>query len=283
MAWMRGRALVALTKPKILMASVLTALATYVSIANSISLPKTLALLGASALAAGGSLAFNQWWERNSDPLMRRTRLRPLPCGHLSPTLALIWSAALFFSGCLWLLLAFGWLTATLGFITGFIYAALYTPLKSKTRWATEIGSISGALPPLLGAAAAGHFNAAPAWFLAGAILLWQLPHFYAIGWIHREDYRAAQLPLLPATDSNGQRTGTWAVGYAASLTLFLLILWCLGLIPDLGGAAALAASLWILIRAWKFRAAPDDKVAAARRLFRATLLSLPAILLLVL
>jgi len=277
------RALFDLAKPKIAVASVITALAAYVSTAENTSLSASLTLLLAAGLAAGGSLAFNQWWERDSDLLMQRTHSRPLPQKIISPSLALTYSIVLSATGCLLLWGKFGFLTAALGVTTVVIYAGFYTPMKSRSCWATEVGSISGALPPLIGAAAANNIAAPSAWLLAATLFFWQMPHFYAIGWIHRNDYRAARLPLLPATDPDGQRTGTWAVGYAALLSLFLLISWHLKLTPDLGGAVALTASLWILIRSWKFRAAPGDKTPAARRLFRATLLALPTILLLVL
>lgn len=276
-------ALVALTKPKILLASVLTALATYVFVGDECSLAGVLALLGASGMAAAGSLAFNQWWERDSDPLMRRTRSRPLPRGSISPGCALAWSLILSLGGCLWLLAAFGGLASGLGAATVVLYAGLYTPMKSRSRWATEIGALSGALPPLLGAAAAGNPSSMPAWFLAGALFLWQMPHFFSIGWIHRADYRAARLPLLPATDPDGRRTAQWSLAYVALLTLLLLILWSTGLTPAWGGGIALSGSLWMLIRAWKFYTATDDRTHAAKRLFRATLLALPAILCLLL
>ncbi len=275
-----ARALIDLTKPKIAIASVVTALAAYVAVVETISLPATLLLLLASGLAAGGSLAFNQWWERDSDPLMHRTQSRPLPQKIISPSLALTYSIVLSVTGCLLLWGKFGFLTAALGVATVIIYAGFYTPMKSRSCWATEVGSISGALPPLIGAAAANNIAAPSAWLLAATLFFWQMPHFYAIGWIYREDYRTAKLPLLPATDPEGRRTGAWMLVYAALLVLCLLIPWSMGLIINFGGAVALAGSMIILIRSWKFYTATEShRTLAARRLFHASLIALPALL----
>lgn len=278
-----SRALLDLAKPKIAIASVITAVATYIAAAENIRLSGIMALLLACGMAAGGSLAFNQWWERDSDPLMRRTRSRPLPQNIISPAGALIWSLVLSLAGFLWLWGAFGTRAASLGLATILIYAGIYTPMKRHSSWATEVGSISGALPPLIGAAAAGHLASPAAWLLAAALFFWQMPHFYAIGWIHRDDYRAAALPLLPASDPDGRRTALWMLAYSAMLVLLILLPWSAGLITGISGAIALTGSLWILIRAWKFHAATDDRIPAARRLFRATLFALPAILILTL
>ncbi len=277
------RALLDLAKPKIAAASVVTALVTYIANAENIRLAEVTTLVLACGMAAAGSLAFNQWWERDSDPLMRRTRSRPLPQNAISPAGALVWSLALSFAGCLLLRIAFGPTTAGLGLATILIYAGIYTPLKRRSARATEVGSISGALPPLIGAAAAGALASPSAWLLAAALFLWQMPHFYAIGWIHRNDYRTAGLPLLPVCDSSGHRTGRWMQIYSALLILLILIPWSVGWLPEISGAIALAGSLWIFIRSWKFHTTKGDRISAARRLFHATLLALPALLILAL
>jgi len=106
------------------------------------------------------------------------------------------------------------------------------------------------------------------------------MPHFFAIGWIHRQDYRVAGLPLLPATDPTGQRTAAWSLAYAALLSLALLIPLLTGITGGLFGYAALGASLWILISAWKFHTATGCRIAAARRLFHSTLFTMPILLL---
>lgn len=278
-----SRALLDLTKPRIAIASIITAMAVYVSAAETVTPSRVLAFLLACGMAAGGSLAFNQWWERDSDPLMRRTRLRPLPQNIISSPAALAWSTILSFAGCLLLWGVFGALAAGIGLATIIIYAGIYTPMKRHSCRATEVGSISGALPPLIGAAAAGCIASPAAWLFAAALFLWQMPHFYAIGWIHRDDYRAAGLPLLPASDPDGRRTARWALAYSAMLVICILIPWSAGIIPVASGTIALTGSLWILIRSWKFHAATGDRIPAARRLFRTTLFTLPAILLLAL
>jgi protoheme IX farnesyltransferase len=275
-----ARALVALTKPKIAFASVVTALAAYGASSPSADAAAIFALLGATGLAAAGSLALNQWWERDTDARMARTQIRPLPQGELSPTVALVWSVTLSVLGIAWLVRAFDPATAALAAATIGIYGLLYTPMKRRTRWATEVGSVSGALPPLLGAAAAGNPWSAPAWVLAGILLFWQMPHFYAIGWIHRRDYGAAGLPLLPVVDHSGDRTARWALVYSLMLGGALAAPWALGPMGAVYGIPATLSGAWILARAWRFRRATGDRRPEARQLFRATIFTLPMILL---
>lgn len=273
-----ARTILALTKPRITLASVMTVAAGYAA-AGGVADPGFLHLLGGAALAAAGSLALNQWWERDTDPMMARTRGRPLPQGRLTPAAALaasaLWSAA----GLAWLALACGTMAAWLGAAIILIYGCLYTPLKRHSRFATEVGAISGALPPLLGAAAAGQPWAPGAWTLAGILLFWQMPHFYAIGWLHRHDYRAAGLPLQPALDHDGRQTATFALSYAMATAAAAIIPWAMGWCGPLYGAVAAAAMGWLLWRAIRWRSARNRDVEA-RRLFRATLLVLPPVML---
>jgi protoheme IX farnesyltransferase len=242
-----ARALLALTKPRIAFASVLTALAGYAAASKACGVTGCLTVLAASGLAAGGVLAFNQWWERDTDPLMARTRHRPLVCGVIPPGLALGWSVLLSVSGVVWLAASFNASAAAVAAAIIVIYGFVYTPMKRTTRWATEVGSVSGALPPLLGSAAAGDFWSVPAWILAAVLLFWQMPHSFAIGWIHRADYRAAGMPLLPAVD----------VSVTATLTAAVL-----------------------LAMAWRFFKASGSREREARLLFRATLITLPLLML---
>jgi protoheme IX farnesyltransferase len=159
-------------------------------------------------------------------------------------------------------------------------YGLIYTPLKRRTRWATEIGAISGALPPLLGAAAAGDAGSAPGWILAGVLFFWQMPHFFAIGWMYRDDYRAAGFPLLPAIDATGgARTGAWSFGYTLALVPLSLLPWATGAAGLIFGAAVLVGGGWMLRRAWQFATRDGDRDRAARRLFVATIAYLPLIL----
>lgn len=281
-ASLRGRAktLLALTKPRLAVFSILSGLAGY-----AVAYPASGdgARLGAAfagiALAAGGALSFNQWWERKTDALMRRTAGRPLPRGEIGAAGALAWSLTLSLGG-VGLLAA--WTTPPAALIAATIivlYGLVYTPLKRRTRWATEIGSLSGALPPVLGAAAAGDAGSTAAWVLAGVILFWQMPHFFAVGWMYREDYRAAGFPLLPAIDPDGARTAAWSLAHSLLLAAASLAPWALGVVgPIYGVVAALGAAM--MVRAsWRFLVRPGERDANGRRLFFATIVYLPPVM----
>ena len=150
--------------------------------------------------------------------------------------------------------------------------------MKRFTPRATEAGSVSGALPPLLGSAAAGDVWSTPALVLAAVLLFWQMPHFFAIGWIYRRDYRAAGLPLLPANDESGRRTALWSFGYCIPLAIVLVIPWPLGWMGPLYGIVASASAAVLLYTARGFQQNPDER--SARRLFRATLFTLMPLML---
>lgn len=270
-------ALIALTKPQLAAMSVLTAMVAYGG-ARPVA-GATLATFIGTTLAAAGALSLNQWWERRADAQMRRTRGRPLPQARIAPAVALAWSLSLSIAGVGLLTALVNPASATVAALTILLYGLVYTPLKRRTRWATELGAVSGALPPLLGNAAAGDLWAAPGTALAALLLFWQMPHFFAIGWRHRADYRLAGFKLLPAVDPNGRRTSTWSLIYAALLVPVSLAPWaagCLGVIYGLPTAVAGMAFLWC---AWRFVAAPDDRESAARRLFLASLVYLPLVL----
>ncbi|MBP7142531.1 MAG: heme o synthase [Opitutaceae bacterium] len=265
-------ALLALTKPRIAFMSVVTAMVAYGTARPESSV--TLATLVGTALSAGGVLSLNQWWERNLDARMRRTQGRPLPQMRLTPATALGWSLALCVAGVLLLALAVNLNAAGLAALTIVTYGLAYTPLKQRTRWATEVGAISGALPALLGNAAAGHLWAGPGVALATMLLFWQMPHFFAIGWRHREDYRAAGFMLRPAIDSSGANTAWWSFGYAVLLLPVSVVPWWMGAMGATYGVITLVAGMGFLFRAWGF-VVSADRDFAARRLFRASLLYL--------
>jgi protoheme IX farnesyltransferase len=228
-----------------------------------------------TSLAAAGALSLNQWWERRADALMERTRGRPLPQGSISPREALAWSVAFSTSGVGVLAATVNLTSAALALATILLYGLVYTPLKRRTRWATEVGAISGALPALLGNAAAGHLGSHSGVVLAAVLLFWQMPHFYAIGWRYRSDYRAAGFNLLPAVDRTGARTAAWSLVYTIALVIASLLPWALGWLGALYGLTAAAAGAWFLSRAWRF-AHCCDRDRAARLLFFASLFYLP-------
>ncbi len=274
------RALFVLTKPRLAFFSILTALVAYATAVEAIVFSHALFTLLGTTFAAAGALSLNQWWERRTDALMRRTRQRPLPAAEISPGFALLWSLSLSLAGILLLALTINLSSAAFAAATILLYGIIYTPLKRRTRWATEVGSLSGALPPLLGCAAAGNLASPHGWSLAAILLFWQMPHFFAIGWRYRADYRAADFPLLPAIDETGARTAAWSCFYAV-LTVAASITPCiLGLFGPLYAATALIAGLLFLRAAFQFHAATPSRDVAARRLFLASILYLPALLL---
>ncbi len=237
-----------------------------------------LATLAGTTLAAAGALSLNQWWERRADALMVRTRGRPLPSANLSAGEALAWSVGFSIAGVVLLASLVNLAAAALAAATILIYGVIYTPLKRRTRWATEIGSLSGALPALLGNAAAGDLASRPGLVLTAILLFWQMPHFFAIGWRHRIDYRAAGFPLLPAVDPTGARTAGWSFGYAVALVFASLAPWALGWLGAIYGVTTVLANGWFLRDAWRFMQA-GDRDRAARRLFFSSIFYLPIVM----
>lgn len=266
----------ALTKPRLAAMSVLTTLVAY---ATARPAPGNfLATVAGTTLAAAGALALNQWWEREADAHMVRTRGRPLPRAHLTPRAALAWSVAFSLGGVGVLAAGVNATAAAVAAAIIVIYGLVYTPLKRRTRWATEVGALSGALPALLGNAAAGDLVARPGIVLGAILLLWQMPHFFAIGWRHRRDYQAAGFPLRPAIDPTGRNTASWSLGYTLLLAPVSLLPWAAGWCGAFYGVIAALAGGWLLQHAGRFRWSAD-RDESARSLFLATLIYLPCVM----
>jgi protoheme IX farnesyltransferase len=174
-------------------------------------------LLG-TVLVGAGTASLNQYFERQMDALMRRTAMRPLPAGVLQPREVLLFGVATIVTGTLWLALAVNGLAAFLALATSVLYLALYTPLKTRTTLATAVGAFPGALPPMIGWAAAHGSLSLGAWLLFGILFFWQFPHFLAIAWIYREDYARAGIRMLPVIDRAGDATFRQIVAMAAIL-----------------------------------------------------------------
>ncbi len=276
-AW---RTLVTLAKPRLAAISVLTTVVAYATARPGARPLEALLLLAGTTAAAAGALSLNQWMERAADARMRRTRARPLPAGEVSPDTALRFSLTLSLAGVAVLATGVNLTTALLAAATIAIYGLIYTPLKRRTHWATEIGAVSGALPALMGNAAAGDLGAAPGVALFIMLWLWQMPHFFALGWRHRTDYRAAGFPLLPAIDATGARTGAWSAAYAAALLGASLVPCLFGWLGPIHAFCAAIAGALFLHRAWRFARHGEERDAAATRLFAASLLYLPVMML---
>jgi len=180
-----------------------------------------------TGLIASGTAALNQWYEREADSKMRRTQARPLPSGRLSASNALLFGAAISTVGFIELWLGVNRLTALLGLFTLASYLFVYTPLKQRSPYSTTIGAIPGAMPPLIGYAAASGTLNSNAWILFAIVFLWQFPHFYAIAWMYREDYERAGIRMLPVVEPDGEST-------ARQIFIYSLILLPMSLIPSL-------------------------------------------------
>ena len=182
------------------------------------------ATLGGTALCAGGAAALNQWWEREHDGRMKRTRQRPLPAGRMTSSDALVAGSVLSVSGVLCLALFANPLSAGLAAATIVFYILVYTPLKRVTTLNTIIGAVPGALPPLIGWTAARGSVDAEGLTLFAILFLWQMPHFLAIAWLYREDYAQAGFRMLSEGDENGVVTGRQAVIYSLALLVVSLL-----------------------------------------------------------
>ncbi len=231
-----------------------------------------------TALAASGAAALNQWWERRLDALMQRTRTRPIPAGRMLPQDALILGSILALAGVIYLALACNWLSASLAAATIVIYIFAYTPLKRISTTNTLVGAIPGALPPMIGwVAATGRLDPG-AWSLFAILFFWQLPHFFAIAWMYREDYARAGFQMVSKGDDTGTRSASQAVLFCILLLLVSGFPAFLNIVSSIYLAFELALNGLFILVAMRFlrTQAPGD----ARKLFLASIIYLPLLLL---
>jgi protoheme IX farnesyltransferase len=274
---------VELTKPRIAVLVLFTVAAGAVLAGGGSVDPLVLlhVLLGTALVAAGAS-ALNQWLERPSDALMKRTENRPLPAGRLQPLEAAAFGAGLGLVGLVYLAVALPQpLAALVAAFTFASYVFVYTPLKRVTSLNTLIGAVPGALPPLIGWAAVRGSLDGPAVALFAILFFWQVPHFLAIAWIYRDDYGRAGLRMLPVGDRGGKLTGRQMVNYCLALIAASLMPVAGGTAGPLYLAGALVLGLGFLACAVTFWRA--GTTANARRVLRASLVYLPALLVLLL
>lgn len=233
--------------------------------------------LAGTALLACGAAALNQFLERRYDALMRRTQDRPLPSGRLHPDTALILGAGSSVVGLIYLAVAVNQLTSFLGALTLVSYLFVYTPLKRVTTLNTVIGAVPGALPPLMGwAAARGEVNAG-GWALFTILFFWQLPHFLAIAWLCREDYANAGFAMLPVFDRDGLRTGRSTVSHTLGLLPVSLTPFLLGISGVVYFFGALVLGAVFAGQAIQFSRELTER--RARRLFFFSIIYLPLLL----
>jgi protoheme IX farnesyltransferase len=277
----RGRVaadLVALTKPRVVvMVLVTTVVGYYVGLSGAPDYARLIALMIGTVLAAGGTLAINQYWEREVDAHMERTRSRPLPDGRLAPLEALLFGSGLTAAGLVVLALGVGWLATLVTAATFVLYIFAYTPLKVRTSLCTIVGAVPGALPPVTGWAAAREDLGVGAWVLFGILFLWQLPHTLAIGRLYQHDYARAGVQILPVVDAEGRATERQILGGCVALLAVSLLPTLIGLAGGayFAGAFLLGAS-FVMLGAQQALA---PSTARARRVLLASLLYLPALL----
>ena len=247
----------------------------YMAARDTVDLTGLAVTCAGTALVASGAAAINQVTERDTDKLMERTRLRPVADGRMTAVEGRTIAAALSGAGLLLLWLATNATATIVALATLATYAAVYTPLKRRTSLSTVVGAVPGALPPMIGwAAASGSVSGIAPWTLFVIMFLWQLPHFLAIAWIYREDYARAGLPMLSVVDQHGGVTGRQAALWAAALVPFSQLPFLFGLTN--GQYAIGALLLGIVQLAVALRFARHRSEINARVLFYASITYLP-------
>jgi protoheme IX farnesyltransferase len=230
--------------------------------------------IAGTGLIASGTAALNQWWEREADARMRRTRKRPLPAHRISAPSAMWFAIALSVAGFAELWFGANPLTAWLGLFTLGTYLFVYTPLKQLTPHATTVGAVPGAMPPVIGYAAAAGMVDERAVALFAILFLWQFPHFYSIAWLYREDYSRAGIKMLPVVDPTGFRTARQILAYALLLIPVSAAPSYLGMTGNVYFAGALLLSAGYLY--YGLRIARERTLLRARAVLLASIVYLP-------
>ena len=271
-------AYIALTKPEVsLLVLMTTGAGFYMGARGPMPWLHMLHVIFGTMMIAAGTAALNHYIERESDRFMRRTASRPLPAGQLSPAEALRFGLALALAGAVDLYYSAGSIACLLGVFTSLSYLLAYTPLKKRTVWATFIGAIPGAIPPMIGWTAATGELGTGAWLLFAIVFLWQFPHFHAISWMYREDYARAGILMLPVVDKDGTRTFRQIVLYAASLVAVSLLPAIMGFAGMLYFFGALVTCTGLVqVCLWAASAKTNTR---AKWLMHATVLHIPILL----
>jgi protoheme IX farnesyltransferase len=272
---------VTLTKPRITFLVVLTTLVGFLAAAGGATdVARLLQTLAGTALVAGAASALNQWAEREADAVMRRTVRRPIPAGRLAPREGALFGIGLFAAGIIYLALVVGNLASLLAALTAASYLLVYTPLKKVTSLATVVGAVPGAIPPLIGWAAARGRLDPGAWVLFLILFFWQMPHFLALAALYRRDYARAGFRVLPVVDPDGASTARQSVLYALALLVVSLMPTLAGMAGPLYFFGALGLGVGFLAAGTRLALRPESHAHAAS-LFRYSLLYLPVLCLL--
>jgi protoheme IX farnesyltransferase len=264
-----------LTKPRLSLLSVLTAIVGYLAARSPWDGSRFGFALFGTSLCAAGVATLNQWMETDTDARMRRTEDRPLPAGRVASGSAFVLGWGLCALGLGVLFRQVNGLSSFFALATIVSYLAIYTPAKRFSPFSTEIGAVAGAFPPLIGWAAAAHSVTELGWVLFAILLFWQIPHFMAIAWTHRHDYAEVNFPMLAVRDVSGTRVAAW------SLINTLLVVGC-ALWPGLRGFASLSYLIFTALLGLSFFGCAlgfmrsKSRDAAAKRLFYASIIWLP-------
>jgi len=267
-----------LTKPRVIRSVILTsAVGFYLASSGRLDLLLLFHTLVGTTLLSGGAAVLNEFLEREADGRMRRTCSRPLPSGRLTESDALIAGSILIVVGSFYLALLTNLLAAFLGCVTLAVYLLVYTPLKMKTPICTTIGAIPGAIPPLIGWAAAKGSLDSHALLLFAILFVWQFPHFLAISWLYKEDYKRAGFAMLSSIDPDGRRTGR-------RILIFTVILFGLSVVPVTSGLTGTVYLVGALVLGsvflwFGFEAALFRTTTAARHVLMASVVYLPLLL----
>ncbi|MBI3321777.1 MAG: protoheme IX farnesyltransferase [Candidatus Omnitrophica bacterium] len=269
---------VELTKPRLsLLVLVTTAVGCWMGLKPPERFSLMLSVCLGTAMVVGGANALNQWLEREPDALMRRTKNRPLPSGRMSEEAAFRFGAGLSAVGLLFLALSVNALSALLAAISWVSYVLIYTPMKRWTPLCTLVGAVPGALPPVIGWAAARQALGPEAWALFALLFIWQLPHFLALAVLYREDYARAGFPMLPLIETDGWLTARQTALYGMALlpvSLFPTLVGLAGIIYFYGALILSLTFVTVALRAAWLRSRPS-----AQQLFRASVVYLPMLL----
>ena len=265
----------ALTKPRItLMISLSAAAGFALASRTNIQWWGLLHTIFGIALLTSGTSTLNQYWERELDALMPRTQTRPLPAGEIAPNAALWFGTTLSLLGLGYLFYFINPLTAGWGLAALSSYLFLYTPLKTRSTWCTFIGAFPGALPPLIGWAAARNAVGLEAFVLFAILFLWQFPHFHAIASLYRDDYARAGIKMLPVVEPDGKATAREIIGYSSALLFVSLLPTYLGIAGPIYLVGALLLGIYLLrISLTTARALTREN---SLRLLKASVLYLP-------
>jgi protoheme IX farnesyltransferase len=271
-------AYVVLTKPDVTFLVVITTVAGfYLGARGPLDWPLLMHTLFGTMLIAGGTAALNQYIERDMDAVMRRTAGRPLPSGVLQPGEVLAFGLGTVVAGAAWLAVAVNLLASLVALATTILYLGVYTPLKTRTPLATAVGAFPGALPPLIGWAAAHGSLSLGGWILFAILFFWQFPHFLAIAWIYREDYARAGIQMLPVADRSGDSTFRQIVSMSAVLVPVSLLPSAAGLAGIRYFFSALVLGMMLLqVSFWANRARSNVR---AKWLMHATIIHIPVLL----